>query len=132
MLGDIIDALSFSFPFPLSLSSIVSLSSIDQFHYYKHVLHLSLYMAMLVFVYMFILDLSSVYERKHVVFVFLILAYFIKCDILQLCPLNFNPHVLIPYGLVILHCVCIYIYVYIPQFLDPFIGCRVVSKAWLL
>jgi hypothetical protein len=48
MVCDITDALSFSFPFPLSLSSI------EQFHCYKHVLHLSLYMIMLVFVYMFI------------------------------------------------------------------------------
>jgi hypothetical protein len=43
-----VDALPFSFPFPPSPNSI------EQFHYYKHVLHLSLYMIMLVFVYMFI------------------------------------------------------------------------------
>jgi hypothetical protein len=35
---DIVDALSFSFPFPPSTSSI------ESFHYCKHVLHLSLYM----------------------------------------------------------------------------------------
>jgi hypothetical protein len=48
MLCDITDALSFSFPFPLSPSSI------EQFHCYTHVLHLSLYMIVLGFVYMFI------------------------------------------------------------------------------
>jgi hypothetical protein len=41
-------AQSFSFPFPLSPSST------KKFHCYKHVLHLSLYMIKLVFVYMFI------------------------------------------------------------------------------
>jgi hypothetical protein len=48
MIWDITDALSFSFPFLLSPSST------EWFHCYKHVLHLSLYMIMLVFVYMFI------------------------------------------------------------------------------
>jgi hypothetical protein len=37
---DIIDVLSFPFPPPLS--------SIEWFHYYKHVLHVSLYIVMLV------------------------------------------------------------------------------------
>jgi hypothetical protein len=44
----ITNALSFSFLFPLSLSSV------EQFYCCKHVLHLSLYMNMLAFVYMFI------------------------------------------------------------------------------
>jgi hypothetical protein len=48
MLCNITDALSFSFPFPFFLSST------EYFHYYKRVLHMSLYMIMLVFVYMFI------------------------------------------------------------------------------
>jgi hypothetical protein len=45
---DITDALSSSFPFPFSPSFI------EQFHCYKHVLHMSLYLIMLAFVYMFI------------------------------------------------------------------------------
>jgi hypothetical protein len=44
----ITNALSFSFAFPLSPSSM------EQFHCYKRALHLSLYMILLVFVYMFI------------------------------------------------------------------------------
>jgi hypothetical protein len=38
MFYDVTDDLSFSFPFPLSLSSM------EQFYYDKHILHLSLYM----------------------------------------------------------------------------------------
>jgi hypothetical protein len=49
MFYDIVDALSFSFSFPPSPSSI------EQFHYYKHVLHMSLYMIMFAFVHMFII-----------------------------------------------------------------------------
>jgi hypothetical protein len=41
----ILHALSFFFAFPLSSNSV------EWFHCYKHVLHLSLYMIMLVFVY---------------------------------------------------------------------------------
>jgi hypothetical protein len=67
MLYNITDALLFSFPFPLSPSSI------EYFHYCKHVLHLSLYMIMLVLCICLSLDLSSIYERKLVAFVFLIL-----------------------------------------------------------
>jgi hypothetical protein len=53
---DITDALSFSFPFPHSLSSIE--------HCYKHVLHLSLYMIMLAFVYTFIFgSIFHIWER---------------------------------------------------------------------
>jgi hypothetical protein len=48
MFHDITDALSFSFPFPLSPSSI------EQFHRLRHVPHLTLWMIMLVFVYMFV------------------------------------------------------------------------------
>jgi hypothetical protein len=70
MLYDIIDALSFSFPFHLSQSSI------EQLHCYKQVLHLGLYMIMLDFVYRCTLDLSSTYERKHVASEFLSLANF--------------------------------------------------------
>jgi hypothetical protein len=44
----ITDALSFSFYFPPSLSSI------EYFYYYKHVLHMNLYMIMFVLVYVFI------------------------------------------------------------------------------
>jgi hypothetical protein len=44
---DVADTLSYSFPFPLSPSSI------DYFHSYKHVLSMSLYIIILVFVYMF-------------------------------------------------------------------------------
>jgi hypothetical protein len=50
MLYDITDALSFSFLFPLSPSSI------EWFHCYNHVPYLNLYMIMLVFVYMFIFE----------------------------------------------------------------------------
>jgi hypothetical protein len=46
---------SFSFPFPPSLSSI------EQFHYYKHVLHISLYMFL--FVYMFIFWIFHIQEK---------------------------------------------------------------------
>jgi hypothetical protein len=38
------------------------------------------------------------YERKHAAFVFLILAYFISHDILQLHPFTLKQHVIIPYG----------------------------------
>jgi hypothetical protein len=48
------------FPFPLPLSSI------EQFHYYEYVLCVCVNL----------LDPSFAYERKHVVFVFLSLAYF--------------------------------------------------------
>jgi hypothetical protein len=51
-LGDITDALSFFFPFPLSLSSI------EYFHCYRQVLHMSLYMIMLMFVY--VLNFGSI------------------------------------------------------------------------
>jgi hypothetical protein len=49
MIYDIIDALSFFFPFSPSPSSI------EYFHSYWHVLHLGLYMIMFVFVYIFII-----------------------------------------------------------------------------
>jgi hypothetical protein len=66
MLCNITDALSFSFPFPLSLSST------EYFHYYKHVLHLNLDMITLVIcALVYLLYLSSMYERKHAAFVFL-------------------------------------------------------------
>jgi hypothetical protein len=48
MYFNVADSLLFSFPFPLPLSSIV------QFHCYKHTLHLRLYKIMLAFVCMFI------------------------------------------------------------------------------
>jgi hypothetical protein len=44
ILRDIADALSFAFPFPFSPSSI------EQFYHYRHVLHMSLYMIMFIFV----------------------------------------------------------------------------------
>jgi hypothetical protein len=47
MVCDVTDAQSFSFPFPFPPSSV------EYFHCYKHVLHLSLYMTMLAFVCMF-------------------------------------------------------------------------------
>jgi hypothetical protein len=50
------------------------------------------------------LDLSSMYERKDAFFVFLILANF-TYDVLQLHPFTLKPHVIIPCGWVILHCV---------------------------
>jgi hypothetical protein len=53
------------------------------------------------------LDISSMYERKHVSFVFLIMANFIYHDVLQLYPFTFKPHVIIPCGWVILNCVYI-------------------------
>jgi hypothetical protein len=48
MFYDTVDAPSFSFPFHSSLSFI------EQFHYYKHVLNMSLYVIMFVFAYIFI------------------------------------------------------------------------------
>jgi hypothetical protein len=60
MFYNITDALSFSFLFPLSPTSI------EQFHCYKDVLHLSLYMIMFVFVYMFIFWICLPHiEKKH-------------------------------------------------------------------
>jgi hypothetical protein len=64
MFYDITDALSLSFPFPPPLSSI------EQFHYYKHVLHMSLYVIMFVLCICLPLDLSSTCKRKQVAFVF--------------------------------------------------------------
>jgi hypothetical protein len=49
MLYDIVDALSLSSPFPPSLSYMFVTENS-----YKHVLHLSLYMIMLIFMYIFI------------------------------------------------------------------------------
>jgi hypothetical protein len=46
----------------------------------------------------YLLDLSSMYERKHVAFVFLILANFTYHDVLQLHPITFKPYVIIPCG----------------------------------
>jgi hypothetical protein len=47
---NITDATSFSSPFPPSPTSI------EKFHSYKHILHLSLYMIMLLCVYVYLLD----------------------------------------------------------------------------
>jgi hypothetical protein len=58
MLCDITDALSFSFPFHFSQTSI------EWFHYCKHILHLCLYMVMLVFVDMFVFgSIFHVWEK---------------------------------------------------------------------
>jgi hypothetical protein len=57
-------------------------------------------------VYVYLLNLSSIYEWKHVAFVFLSLDHFILRDVFQLHPFTW----------VKLHCV------YIPHFLDPFIS----------
>jgi hypothetical protein len=60
MFYDITDGLSFSFPFSFSPSSI------EKIHIYKHVQHMSLCMIMLVLcVCLYLLDLSSTYERKR-------------------------------------------------------------------
>jgi hypothetical protein len=60
MLYTITDAQSSSFAFPLSSSSI------EYFHCYKHVLHLSLCMVMLVFVYMFIFgSIFHIWEKTR-------------------------------------------------------------------
>jgi hypothetical protein len=56
MFYNISNALAFSFPFPPSLSSV------KKFHCYKHVLPLSLYMVMFVFVYIFWLHLPHMRE----------------------------------------------------------------------
>jgi hypothetical protein len=50
------------------------LTSIEYSTVYKHVLHLSLCMIMLVFVYMFVFGSIYTYQRKHTSFVFLIQA----------------------------------------------------------
>jgi hypothetical protein len=58
--------------------------------------------------YVYLLDLISTYERKHVAFIFLILTYFTWRDILQFHPLTLRPHdVIFPYGKMD------YIYIYI-------------------
>jgi hypothetical protein len=62
MLCDMTGALLFCFLFPPSPGSI------ECFHYYKHILHMS--------VYVYLLDLSSTSESKQVSFIFLNLAYF--------------------------------------------------------
>jgi hypothetical protein len=72
-LCNITDALAFSLPFPLSPSSV------EQFHCYTHALRMSLYMVMMFLCMCLSLALSSTYERKHVAFVFLILAYLTWC-----------------------------------------------------
>jgi hypothetical protein len=75
---NITDALSFSFPFLLFLRST------EQFHSYKHVLLLSVYMISLFLCICLSLDLSSTYERKHEAFVFLSLAHSMWHDVFQL------------------------------------------------
>jgi hypothetical protein len=66
----ITDALSLSLPFPLSLSSrvvpLLQTCSTAEFVYDYACLYK----------YIYLLDLSSTYERTHVAFVFLSLAYF--------------------------------------------------------
>jgi hypothetical protein len=56
---DIVDALSFSSSFPPSQSSIV------EFYYYKHVLHIRLHMVMFGFVYMFIFCIYIPHMREN-------------------------------------------------------------------
>jgi hypothetical protein len=46
------------------------------------------------YVYVYLLDLSSIYERKHVASLSLSLAYFTSHDVLQLRPFTFKPHVI--------------------------------------
>jgi hypothetical protein len=58
MFYNIIDALSFSFPFPPSPSSI------EWFHYYTHVLHMGLYMIMFSFcVYLSLGSIFHIWEK---------------------------------------------------------------------
>jgi hypothetical protein len=55
----IVDCLSFPFPFPPPLSSV------EQFHYYKHVLYTSVYMIMFIFVCMFIFWIYLLHVREN-------------------------------------------------------------------
>jgi hypothetical protein len=99
------DALLVSFPFPLSPSSI------EWFHYYKHVLYLSLYIIMHVFVYMFIFWNYLPCMRENIwplcFWAWLTSLIRMSSNCIHL-PSNHIPH-----GWVILHCVCVYIYIYI-------------------
>jgi hypothetical protein len=56
---EFLNSLSFSFTFPPAMSAIW------QFHYYKHVLHINVYMIIFVFVYTFIFWLYLLYMRKN-------------------------------------------------------------------
>jgi hypothetical protein len=72
------DALSFSFPF------LPSLNSIEYFHYIKHVLHLSLCMIMLVFMYMFIFWIYLPHMRENM----LPLSFWAKLNSLNMMSSN--------------------------------------------
>jgi hypothetical protein len=112
MLCDITDAPSLSFLFPEFHRAVPLLQTCSTYGFVYD------YACFCVLVY--ILDLSSTCERKHVAFVFLNLAFFFtQHDVLQVYPFTFKLHVVIvSYGLVTLHCV------YIPQFLDLLFSCR--------
>jgi hypothetical protein len=87
---------------------------------------MSLYTIMINFVHMFIFWICSMYERNHVAFVSLSLPYFTYHYVLQLQPLTFQPHVIIPHGWVKLHSVNM------SHFLDPLVSCRAYGLYLLL
>jgi hypothetical protein len=119
MFYDIVDALSFSsFPSFSEFHRIVPpLQTCSTYEFvYGHARFCE---------YAYPLDLSSTYERKYVTFVFFLSDLCLSdSGLLHVtwCPpivsITFKPHISIPYGWVILHCV------YVAQFHDPFISCR--------
>jgi hypothetical protein len=94
MLCFMILTLSFSFSFPSfpechNVVPLLQTCSLYRF-VYDHVCFC---------VYVCLLDVSSTYERKHVVFIFLNVTYFTSHDVLQLYPFTFQPcDVFLPYG----------------------------------
>jgi hypothetical protein len=96
----------------------LSPSFIEHFHYYNHILHLSLYMIMLVFVYMFTFWIYLPHMRENMLPLYFLVWLSSLYHILQMHPFTFKPHVIIPYGWVKLN------YVYMPHFPDSFISCR--------
>jgi hypothetical protein len=97
---DIVNALPFSFPFPPSPSSI------EWFHCYKHVLHLSLYMIMLVFcVYVYLWIYCPCMKENMQPLSFWVWLTSLNMMSSNCISLPSNHHIIIPYDWVKLHCV---------------------------
>jgi hypothetical protein len=80
----------FSFPsFPKSHRVVPLLQTCSTYEFiYAHICFCG---------YVYLLGLSSMYNRKHTDFVFLSLAYFTQHDVLQLHPFTLKTLVIIPY-----------------------------------
>jgi hypothetical protein len=90
-------------------------SSIEWFHYYKHALHMSLCMFMLVFVYMFTFWIYLPHMRENM-WPFSFWAWLTPLNIMSPSCIQLLSNHMIPYDWVKLQCV------YISQFLGPLIS----------